>query len=361
MRDADPDTSLTASIALDTVTVRYRGAVALDRVSLSVAPGEVKVLLGPSGSGKSTILRAIAGFVPPTSGRIMLAGRDVTALPPHARGLGMVVQNYALFPHLTVAANVGFGLNARRLPKPEIAERVAACLDLVGMAGFAGRYPRELSGGQQQRVAIARALAIRPPVLLLDEPLSALDAPLRAGLLDELRSLHARLPELAIVYVTHDQGEAIALGDRIVLMREGRIAACGTPRSLYETPEHRYAAEFFGQANLLPVRLEACHRDLAVVNFDGQHLTVRTASGSPAPRPLLCLRPHAIEIGATGPNRIAARITGVQWMGPVQRVQAVAGAHSLRIDLPAGQGAPAVGTMVTLGFDPGCACLVAEA
>ncbi|HQT73195.1 MAG TPA: ATP-binding cassette domain-containing protein, partial [Acidiphilium sp.] len=163
MRDADAANTLVDAIALDTVTVRYRGAVALDRVSLSVAPGEIRVLLGPSGSGKSTILRAIAGFVPLASGRILLAGRDVTALPPHARGLGMVVQNYALFPHLTVAANVGFGLSARRLPKREIAERVAGCLDLVGMSAFIGRYPRELSGGQQQRVAIARALAIRPP------------------------------------------------------------------------------------------------------------------------------------------------------------------------------------------------------
>ncbi len=360
MRDADAANTLVDAIALDTVTVRYRGAVALDRVSLSVAPGEIRVLLGPSGSGKSTILRAIAGFVPLASGRILLAGRDVTALPPHARGLGMVVQNYALFPHLTVAANVGFGLSARRLPKREIAERVAGCLDLVGMSAFIGRYPRELSGGQQQRVAIARALAIRPPVLLLDEPLSALDAPLRAGLLEELRSLHARLPELAIVYVTHDQGEAIALGHQIALMRDGRIAASGTPRGLYETPEHRYAAEFFGQANLLPIRIETASHDSAEVSFEGQRLTVMGASGHAIARPLLCVRPHALDIDATGSNRIAARIVGVQWMGAVQRVQAVAGAHLLRIDLPVGQEAPAIGADVTVGFAPDRACLVVD-
>lgn len=349
-----------SSIALAGVSVRYSGDTVLDNVDLTVASGEVVVLLGPSGSGKSTILRAIAGFVRPSQGRITLAGRDVTALPPHARGLGMVVQNYALFPHMRVDANVGFGLRARRHPAAAVAERVAVCLDMVGMSRFARRFPRELSGGQQQRVAIARALAIDPPVLLLDEPLSALDAPLRAGLLEEIGKLHERLPGLAIIYVTHDQNEAITIGDRILLMREGKIAAQGTPRELHDTPSSRYAAEFFGQANLLPVKLDSHTGAIAAVTFEGQPLTVRAPVEGVGANPLLCLRPHAINLEGNFQNRILAKVVDTQWMGAILRVQALAGSHTLKIDLPGNAHAPVPGAPVWLGFEQTQACLVAD-
>ncbi|MGH7210403.1 MAG: ABC transporter ATP-binding protein, partial [Acetobacteraceae bacterium] len=184
----------TGGIGYEAVTVAYKGVTVLEDFRLSVRPGEIMALIGPSGSGKTTALRVTAGFVRPTSGRVRIGGRDVTDLPPYARGIGMVVQNYALFPHMRAAENVAFGLRARRTAEPIVRERVAECLRMVGMEAYAGRYPRELSGGQQQRVAIARALAIRPQVLLLDEPLSALDAQIRHAMLDELRHLHRSLP-----------------------------------------------------------------------------------------------------------------------------------------------------------------------
>ncbi|MYX46811.1 ATP-binding cassette domain-containing protein, partial [Streptomyces sp. SID89] len=245
------------SIRFDSVTVAYDGNVVLDSLDLTVAPGEVMALLGPSGSGKTTALRAVAGFVRPASGRVLLGGRDVTDLPPHRRGIGMVVQQYALFPHLRVEDNVAFGLRARRTPRAEIRERVAEALEMTGMAAYARRYPRELSGGQQQRVAIARALAVRPAVLLLDEPLSALDARLRSGMLAELARLHRELPDVSILYVTHDQMEALTLADRIAVMDKARLRACGTPRELYRAPADEFTASFVGNANLLPVTVTA--------------------------------------------------------------------------------------------------------
>jgi len=210
-------------IRFDRVSVAYGGTTVLDSLDLTVEPGEVMALLGPSGSGKTTALRAVAGFVRPASGRVFIGERDVTDLPPYRRGIGMVVQQYALFPHMRVEDNVAFGLKAQRAPKGEIRGRVAEALEMTGMAAYARRYPRELSGGQQQRVALARALAIRPGVLLLDEPLSALDAQLRSGMLAELARLHRELPDVSILYVTHDQVEALTLADRIAVMDKARF------------------------------------------------------------------------------------------------------------------------------------------
>ncbi len=242
-----------SGIRFDSVTVAYDGNVVLDALDLTVGPGEVMALLGPSGSGKTTALRAVAGFVRPASGRVFLGDRDVTDLPPHRRGIGMVVQQYALFPHMRVEDNVAFGLKARKVAKAEIRTRVLEALEMTGMGAYARRHPRELSGGQQQRVAIARALAIRPDVLLLDEPLSALDAQLRSGMLAELARLHRELPDVSILYVTHDQVEALTLADRIAVMDRAKLRACGTPRELYRAPADAFTASFVGGANLLPV------------------------------------------------------------------------------------------------------------
>src|SRR5579862_1529184 len=244
-------------IEFDGVTVAYRGTVVLESLSLDVEPGEILALIGPSGSGKTTALRAVAGFVRPTGGRVSIGDEDVTDLPPYARGLGMVVQNYALFPHLRVDQNVSFGLRAQRASRELIDSRVAECLAIVGMSAYARRYPSELSGGQQQRVAIARALAVRPRVLLLDEPLSALDAQIRRSMVEELARLHRDLPNLTVLYVTHDQSEALTLADRIAIMRDGRLNAFGPSKRLYRSPPNRFAAEFLGRANILPVRLES--------------------------------------------------------------------------------------------------------
>ncbi|NRG23132.1 ABC transporter ATP-binding protein, partial [Klebsiella michiganensis] len=202
-----PSLAGTSGITLDALRVSYHGNVVLKPLTLTIEPGEVLALIGPSGSGKTTVLRAIAGFVQPAGGRILLGDTDITHLPPYQRGLGMVVQNYALFPHMKVEDNVAFGLRAQKQPKAQIAERVQEALKIVGMADYASRYPHQLSGGQQQRVAIARAIAVRPRVLLLDEPLSALDAQIRHNMVEEIARLHRELPELTILYVTHDQTE----------------------------------------------------------------------------------------------------------------------------------------------------------
>ncbi len=249
-------TAASSGIEMQDVTVSYRGTVALHALTLAITPGEIMAVIGPSGSGKTTALRAVAGFVRPTAGRIRIGGHDVTDLPPYARSIGMVVQNYALFPHMRVDENVGFGPRARGVAEPTVRQRVHDCLALVGMSAFTRRFPRELSGGQQQRVAIARALAIKPEVLLLDEPLSALDALIRRNMLDELARLHRELPSLTVMYVTHDQTEALTLADRIAIMRDGRLMALGPSKALYRDPPNRFAAEFLGRANLLPVRLE---------------------------------------------------------------------------------------------------------
>ncbi len=308
-------------IRFDAVTVAYDGNVVLDALDLTVAPGEVMALLGPSGSGKTTALRAVAGFVRPASGRVLLGDRDVTDLPPHRRGIGMVVQSYALFPHLRVEDNVAFGLKARKVPKAEIRARVAEALEMTGMAAYARRHPRELSGGQQQRVAIARALAIRPDVLLLDEPLSALDAQLRSGMLAELARLHRELPEVSILYVTHDQVEALTLADRIAVMDKARLQACGTSRELYRAPADAFTASFVGNANLLPVTVGS-----AGVSFADAEIAVDTAGAVPGATATLCVRPHLVGIGA-GPNRLTGTVAEIQWRGATHRLYVDVAGH----------------------------------
>ena len=294
------------AITFDRVGVAYgRGKKATDALidfNLRVAAGETVALLGPSGSGKSTALNALAGFVRPTSGSVRLAGRDVTDLPPAKRGIGVVLQSYALFPHMRVADNVAFGLKSQRVPRSETVARVAEALDMVGMSDFGKRLPRELSGGQQQRIAIARALAIRPRVLLLDEPLAALDAQLRQSMLAELQRLKEALPDTAMLYVTHDQTEALALADRIVVMNDARLMDVDTAANLWKRPPTSFTAAFLGGANLIPCTVGRVIGTSALVSFSTKTVSaeapqpaVGRIDWAPESKALLCIRPHALR------------------------------------------------------------------
>jgi 2-aminoethylphosphonate transport system ATP-binding protein len=350
---------MSSGIRFDGVTVAYGKNTVLDSLDLTVEPGEVMALLGPSGSGKTTALRAVAGFVQPVAGRVFIGERDITALPPHRRGIGMVVQQYALFPHLRVEDNVAFGLKAQKVPKAEIPGRVAEALEMTGMGSYAARYPRELSGGQQQRVAIARALAIRPNVLLLDEPLSALDAQLRSGMLAELARLHRELPDVSILYVTHDQVEALTLADRIAVMDKARLQDCGTPQDLYRRPRTEFTASFVGNANLLPVKVGS-----GSVTLRSTVLKVNTDGVAPGASATLCVRPHLVGLGEDGPNALRGTITEVQWRGSTHRLYVQVGGtdgvggHRVKADVRELRETPALGSEVTLHFAPEDAVLL---
>ncbi|MGY4709223.1 ABC transporter ATP-binding protein [Mycolicibacterium sp. CBM1] len=371
-RQTPAPTPATPAITFDRVGVAFgRGKAtthALTDFSLRVAAGETVALLGPSGSGKSTALNALAGFVRPTTGRVRLAGRDVTDLPPAKRGIGVVLQSYALFPHLRVAENVAFGLRSHHVPRSQIGPRVAEALDMVGMSAFGKRLPRELSGGQQQRVAIARALAIRPRVLLLDEPLAALDAQLRQAMLAELQQLKHALPDTAMLYVTHDQTEALALADRIVVMNDARLMDVDTAENLWRRPPSSFTAAFLGGANLIPCTIGRVIGTSALVSI--AHKTVsaeapqpavgRTdwAPGSPA---LLCIRPHALQIVGLGhPEALRANVTASVWRGATTRVVvSVNGLPDRLIEVDAaGQAGYPVGTEVGLRFPQPAGVLV---
>lgn len=257
------------ALELDGITRRYRGQAVVDGVSLRVQPGEIVCLLGPSGCGKTTTLRIIAGFERLDAGCVRLGGIDVSRLQPERRDIGFMFQSYALFPHMDVAANVGFGLRMRGVPRARRAAAVEEALALVRLEGLADRLPRQLSGGQQQRVALARAIAFRPRLLLLDEPLSNLDAGLREALREEIRRVQ-RETGVTAVLVTHDQGEALAIADRVAIMREGRLVQFDTPATVYARPVDRFVAGFIGQANLLPGVAET---------IQGDAVTVRMANG----------------------------------------------------------------------------------
>ena len=257
------------SVDLENVTKIYGGTTpSVDDVSLTVGDGEFFTLLGPSGCGKSTTLRMIAGFIQPTAGRIRFGERDVTALPPHKRDTGMVFQNYALFPHMDVTGNVAYGLSMRHVPKAEKARRVAEALDIVGLGGYADRRIDQLSGGQQQRVALARALVIQPSVLLLDEPLSNLDAKLREETRAQIRQIQKRAGTTS-VYVTHDQSEAMAMSDRIAVMDAGVLHQVGAPREIYRRPATSFVARFIGRSNVLEGAVEDTGSSRLAVRLDG--------------------------------------------------------------------------------------------
>jgi iron(III) transport system ATP-binding protein len=336
---------MTRGVTIDRVSFGYGAAPVLDDVGLAVGRGEFFAFLGPSGSGKTTLLRLIAGFGAPSAGRILIGERDVTRLPPWSRNVGMVFQSYALWPHMTVARNVAFGLERRRLARSEIARRVAEALALVGLTAFAQRRPAQLSGGQQQRVALARTLVIEPEVLLLDEPLSNLDAKLRLEMRAELRALQRKLGITAI-YVTHDQEEANAIADRIAVLNEGRIQQIGTPVELYDSPANRFVATFLGTVNLIEGRIE---RDGGFVADD---LKLRDIGGPPGPA-CISIRPQGIGVGPPDAG-IIATIVDHEFLGAVSRYRLQVGRQRIVADVPHQRGAPllALGTAVGLLIDP---------
>jgi putative spermidine/putrescine transport system ATP-binding protein len=295
------------SLLLDALSKRYGASTAVERVDLDVRQGEMVALLGPSGCGKTTTLRMVAGFVPPSGGRVVIGGKDVTRAPPHARDTGMVFQSYALFPHMTVGQNVAFGLEMRRVSRADRDSRAREALRMVRLEGLEDRLPRQLSGGQQQRVALARALVVNPAVFLLDEPLSNLDAKLRGEVRMEIRALQQRLG-LTTLIVTHDQEEALTMADRLVVMERGRVRQVGTAEDLYERPANPFVAGFVGRCNLLEGRLEGPGQFRAASGA----LLPCAADAAPAGEAILALRPEHVDITPEGP----ARLRAVTYLGP---------------------------------------------
>jgi ABC-type Fe3+/spermidine/putrescine transport system ATPase subunit len=306
----------TESLRIEHVTKRFGAVKAVDDVSFEVPRGAFATLLGPSGCGKTTTLRTIAGFYDPDSGDIRIGTRRVNDLPAHRRGTAMVFQDYALFPHMTVRQNVGYGLGVQGVAAAERARRVDETLEFVGLAGLGDRWPSQLSGGQQQRVAVARALVVRPEILLLDEPLSNLDAKLREQLRWELRELQQRL-RMTFVYVTHDQDEALSLSDVVVVMKEGRVEQIGEPWEIYYRPRTSYVADFIGTVNLVPATVAEVREASAAVTFAGQRVDVRIPDGlslSPGAGVRLCIRPEALTL-----RRLGVPAEGVVVAGTVAR------------------------------------------
>ena len=349
MRDSGArrkDEARNAVVSLRGAAKHYGNVVAVDALSLDVREGELLCLLGPSGCGKTTTLQMVAGFVEPSAGTVLIAGQDVTNLPPYQRDTGMVFQSYALFPHMTVAANVAFGLENIGVAKVERARRVEEILALVELGHLAGRFPRELSGGQQQRVALARALALRPAVLLLDEPFSNLDAQLRVRLREELRRLIDSI-DVTTLFVTHDQEEALMLSDRIVVMNKGRIEQIGTPQEIYERPATRFVAEFIGWCSVL----EGSAKNGEFVSRAGMRLPVEGA----AEAAMVVVRPEYVKLAtsAEGATVFVARVENSNYYGAMTRMRLSASGEQLLMEahFPGSRG-PAVGDEIRIEIDP---------
>lgn len=293
-------------VELLNVSKKFGDTAAVRSVTLEVRRGEFLTMLGPSGCGKTTLLRMIAGFEVPDEGRVILGGRDVTGLPPFRRDVTTVFQHYALFPHMDVFNNVAFGLKRRRVARDQIKTRVRSALEMVRLVGLEGRRPNELSGGQQQRVALARSLILEPKVLLLDEPLAALDLKLRKQMQVELKSLQRRLG-ISFLYVTHDQQEALVMSDRIVVMNEGRVEQVGRADEIYESPQTEFVAGFIGESNIVEGIVEAVSDEATFVRIGGATVRARTSQVNPGQRVRLMVRPEKIFLSSDGPE---AGLTG---------------------------------------------------
>jgi putative spermidine/putrescine transport system ATP-binding protein len=321
------------SLSLEGVRKEFGDFVAVDTFNLEVSPGEFVSFLGPSGCGKTTTLRMVAGFEDPTSGIIRLAGTDVTYVKPTQRNIGMVFQSYALFPNMTVGKNVGFGLKVRGRPKSEIESRVKEMLDLIQMGHLADRYPYQLSGGQQQRVALARALAIHPQLLLLDEPLSALDAKIRVALRSEIRRIQQRLG-ITTIYVTHDQEEALSISDRIVVMHDGKVEQVGTPFEIYNFPQTQFVANFVGTLNTSVA--EILDPAQGLLSIDGiQFVSADKMDGlRRGDKVRIAIRPERLSFASDGKkaNVVDCRIENITFLGSVVRIQVRIGETKFNMD-----------------------------
>ncbi len=306
-------------VVIENLVKNFGDTQALKSLSFDIRDHELFFLLGPSGCGKTTLLRSIAGFYQPDGGRLLFGDKNMAGVPPHQRNTGMVFQNYALWPHMSVSENIAYGLEVRSVSRAEKEQRVREALDIVQMTPYAGRSPNQLSGGQQQRVALARALVIKPDVLLLDEPLSNLDAKLRLEMRDEIRRIHERT-RITTIYVTHDQKEALSLASRMAILRDGRIEQIGDPRSVYREPANHFVADFIGESNWL---------DGDVIGSDSSALTLKAASGiltasartgfSTGQKVSIGIRPEAIRLGTALVNNLSAEIDQVTYLGEIEQ------------------------------------------
>jgi ABC-type Fe3+/spermidine/putrescine transport system ATPase subunit len=343
------------AITIEGVTRAFGAVRAVDSVSLAVRNGEFFTLLGPSGCGKTTLLRMVAGFCELDQGRILFGEERIDTLPPHRRNTGMVFQNYAVFPNLTVGDNVAYGLRARKVPRDAIRERVERALKLVQLDGYGERWPHQLSGGQLQRVAIARAVVIEPHVLLLDEPLSNLDAKLRVEMRGEIRRLQ-KLLGITVIYVTHDQEEALAISDRIAVMRAGRVEQIAGPRAIYEKPETPFVASFVGTTNLLDGAIRSRDGDTSEIAFAGTAMQASGVPGNVGDKVVVSLRPEALRVLGPGDSAppgwamLGGTLGEIEYLGPVTRFTVLL-ADNAPIHLMA-LAPPAVSGAVTVAYDP---------
>jgi iron(III) transport system ATP-binding protein len=352
-------------ISIRGVVKRFGAVTAVDRADLSVRDGELFTLLGPSGCGKTSLLRLLAGFYQPDEGEIRFGERVVSGLPPYERNIGMVFQNYALWPHMTVAGNVAYGLKLRKLGGAEIATRLAEGLRKVNLTGYESRYPGQLSGGQQQRVALARALVLNPDILLLDEPLSNLDAKIRVQVRAEIRKLQQELG-ITTIYVTHDQEEALSLSDRVAVMKDGRVLQVGKPKELYERPRTRFVADFVGTNNLVPGRVSG--RAGAELMVDTAVGTLRAVSDvAVGDHCVLAIRPENVAVGAGAEsgagNVVRGRVSFVSYLGSALRYDVEAGAGQiLKADIrdPWHHEPLSIGREVAVSFPASVTLAVAE-
>ena len=327
-----------ANVKINGLSKYYGTNRAVDDISLEIYEGEFFSFLGPSGCGKSTTLRMIAGFEETEIGNIEVGGENVSALPPEARDIGFVFQNYAIFPHMNVYDNIAFGLRLRKMANDELDTRVRAALEQVGMTGFENRFQREMSGGQQQRVALARVLVTEPRILLLDEPLSALDKNLREEMKFWIKNLQVSLG-ITTIYVTHDQGEALTMSDRIAVMHEGRISQVGSPREIYEQPKNRFVTEFIGESNILPCEVVAYDKDVAQIEIGGITLFSSAAYDvSTGDKCVFALRPEALLVNikedATDWNCLKLTVKSVIYQGALVRFEFDLGSNSLIAEVP---------------------------